>query len=142
MISFTQRLALGEEPRWKEERYHESGGSRTYCNRPVSFQLLPRGGNGELQWQVLAIEGSETFRVIVAKPYVAESPALDITVEVDTVGIQRYPLPAELGEERYRYTVQVVCNPADPSHNVVASGFIQADRLISSDRTSVTIPGT
>jgi len=148
MVSAFQEGALGKEPNWqelpwKEQRSRESGGSRNgYCNQPVSFQLLPRGANGDLQWEVLTLEGTQKFRITVALPYSGEPPIFDEVIEVSATGLQQHALPKELDDKRYRYTVQVECNPSDPSHNVVATGFIHNTSLISNERSTVTIPGT
>ena len=132
--------ALSNEPPWGRETRHESAGSRSYCNQKVVFRLLPRGTEGKVRWEILEIQEETVFRVTVARPFQEGQPVFDETFQIGDPGIQEHELSLNPDED-YRYTVQVECNPADPSGNLAASGFIRNDRLFGNN-TVVNFSGT
>jgi len=133
------------EASWGGDQSHgspKSAGVRTdtpYCKHGTSFELLPRGENGDLLWKVLELEGEQAFRITVAEPYVDAPPILNEIVIVDSIGLKSYEFPDGNWDKRYRYTVQIICNPADPSHSIAASGMLFQDQLFSTNPT-ITIP--
>jgi len=131
--------SLSEEDPWNRESNHESAGARAhYCNEDISFNLLPRGPAGELRWNISNIKKETTFRVIVSRPYVEGEPIFDRIIKTSSTGVQTHPVSLPANEE-FRYTVQAICNEADPSHNVAASGFIRDNSLFGTN-TSATNP--